>query len=148
MAEFVRMPKADWTDICDAVREKTETSDMLLSGTVAGMVRGISGGGGDTTLEDGLVTKTLSEYTNDRVVKLPSYSFDHWLVDLKLIFPNCTTLEKWTFFTTEKLILCDFGKKVDLPQYTFYNNKNFKTLIIRTHSLRLLQSYKCQPHTE
>jgi hypothetical protein len=51
MADFVRVPKADWQDICDSVREKTGGANGLLSGEVAPAVRGIqSGGGGGTGL--------------------------------------------------------------------------------------------------
>lgn len=51
MADFVRVPEADWQDICDSVREKTGGANALLSSEVAPAVRGIqSGGGGGTGL--------------------------------------------------------------------------------------------------
>ena len=68
--DMVRMPKADWTDICDAVREKTETTDMLLSGAVAGMVRGISGGG------SGGIQKAGGEYVLTENTKEFSINID------------------------------------------------------------------------
>lgn len=47
MADFVRVPEADWQNTLDAVREKTGSTEKMLSGEVAEAVRGIRTGGGD-----------------------------------------------------------------------------------------------------
>lgn len=40
-----------------------------------GFGKGSSGGGGDTSIEDGMLDGTLKEYTNNRVTKLRNYAF-------------------------------------------------------------------------
>lgn len=48
MNDYVIMPSADYADICDAVREKTQKSGTLKSGDIAGEIQSIpTGGGGD-----------------------------------------------------------------------------------------------------
>lgn len=45
MAEYVRVPKADWISILDAIRAKTGNSDKLLSGAVPSEIASIKIGG-------------------------------------------------------------------------------------------------------
>lgn len=48
MSDYVIMPKADYQDVCNAVRAKTGKSGVLKSGQVAGEIRAIpTGGSGD-----------------------------------------------------------------------------------------------------
>lgn len=46
MNDYVIMPREDYVDICDAVRERTAKSGVLRSGDVAGEIRSIPSGGG------------------------------------------------------------------------------------------------------
>ena len=43
LTNYVIMPSSDYQEICDAVREKTGTTEVLKSGEVADAVRGITG---------------------------------------------------------------------------------------------------------
>lgn len=45
MADFVRVPEADWQNILDAVRGKTGSTEKMLSGAVASEIAGIQSGG-------------------------------------------------------------------------------------------------------
>jgi hypothetical protein len=45
MADFVRVPKADWQNILDAVRGKTGGTEKMLSGVVASEIAGLQSGG-------------------------------------------------------------------------------------------------------
>lgn len=50
MNDYVIMPRADYQDVCNAVRAKTGKSGALKSGQVASEIRSIpTGGGGDGT---------------------------------------------------------------------------------------------------
>lgn len=42
MAEYVIMPKADYTAACDAIREKTGKTDLIKSGELATQISGIT----------------------------------------------------------------------------------------------------------
>lgn len=44
LTEMVLMPGADYQAACDAIREKTETTDLIKSGQMADAIRGITGG--------------------------------------------------------------------------------------------------------
>lgn len=46
MAEYAVMPKADYLDACNAVREKTGGNELIKSGEMGARIRSISGGGG------------------------------------------------------------------------------------------------------
>lgn len=89
----------------------------------------------DTTIEDGLVTKSLEHYENDRVTELPSYAFHNWTVPFSLRFPNVTTLNVYTFMNNTKLTLADFGSKVTVKTYAFYKNTSLTALILRSSEL-------------
>lgn len=45
MAEYAVMPKSDYVDACDAVREKTGGTDAIKSGQLGTLIRGIIGDG-------------------------------------------------------------------------------------------------------
>lgn len=45
MADFVRVPEADWQNILDAVRGKTGSTEKMVSGVVASEIAGIQSGG-------------------------------------------------------------------------------------------------------
>lgn len=72
MADYVRVPAADWQDICDSVREKIGGEDGLLSGEVAPAVRGVESGGG------GIEHTYTVDYTpsiNTRALTIPIPGF-------------------------------------------------------------------------
>lgn len=69
------------TAIANAIRTKTDKTDLLTLDDMPTEIENIKTG--DTTIEDGLVTGTLTEYSNDRVTSVRSYAL-----------ANCKTLEK------------------------------------------------------
>lgn len=66
---------AGMTSVADAIRAKAGTTDQLLwpDGFKAA-IEGISGVG-DTSIEDGLVERTITDYVNDRVESVGPYAF-------------------------------------------------------------------------
>lgn len=48
MSDYAYMPFSDYQNACNAIRAKTETSDLIKSGEMASKIRSISGGGGQT----------------------------------------------------------------------------------------------------
>ena len=59
MAEYAVMPASDYTDACNAVREKTGGTELIKSGELGNKIRSISGGGSSGVLPAGY---TLLEY--------------------------------------------------------------------------------------
>ena len=43
MADYAVMPKADYLDACNAIREKTSSTDVIKSGEMGAKIRAISG---------------------------------------------------------------------------------------------------------
>lgn len=43
--DFALIPKVDYKDACDAIREKTEKTDAVVSGEMGDLIRGITSGG-------------------------------------------------------------------------------------------------------
>ena len=79
--------------IGDAIREKTGKEELLTLDQMATEIAGIqAGGGGDTSAEDGLVTKNLTEYRNSRVTNIGEYLFYKNTKIQKVTFDSVTTI--------------------------------------------------------
>ena len=70
---------------------KSGVSIFGVSGTYAGS------GGGDTSVEDGLITRTLTSYTNNRVTTIGSYAFYSCTSLTTVSFPNATSIGGYAF---------------------------------------------------
>lgn len=68
---------ADLQTVADAIKAKAGTEEALAfpSGFASAVESIETGGGADHTIEDGLITGTLTEYTNDRVESVKVYAF-------------------------------------------------------------------------
>ena len=69
---------------------------------------GSSGGGGDTSVEDGLITKTVTTYTNDRVTSIGKYAFYSYTSLTTVSFPACTTISNCAFQYCSSLTTISF----------------------------------------
>ena len=56
------MPLTDYQNACDAIREKTGTTDLIKSGEMAEKIMGISGGSEDGSYDEGFEDGKKSEY--------------------------------------------------------------------------------------
>lgn len=56
---YVKMPQADYQDICNAVRAKTGESDLLKSGEVAGEINGMTVVDDVTVVDCGTSSQTI-----------------------------------------------------------------------------------------
>lgn len=61
------------------------------------------GGGGDTSAEDGLIDRTITEYRNDRVTVVASHVFYNNNKLTTLDFPAVTTISTYAFYGCRKL---------------------------------------------
>jgi hypothetical protein len=68
MSKNAVMPLTDYQNACDAIREKTGTTDLIKSGEMAEKIMSISGGGDDGSydegFEDGKQTENQEFWTN------------------------------------------------------------------------------------
>ena len=119
---------------------------MLIASRVTG------GGGGNEQIEDGLLAKTLTEYSNNRPVTIGnrffSYFYDLIKVDLpnavsvgdyafvyctaltEITLPSVVTIAAFAFQNCTKLTKVDFTK-VNALQSNVFTNTNMTTVILR-----------------
>ena len=89
----------------DAVLTEQEALIAELQDTLRGKA---SGGGGDSTMEDGLITRTLTEYRNNRVTTVGSYALSNVASLEKAVLPMAQTLRDYAFANDTAL------KRVDI----------------------------------
>ena len=104
---------------------KSGTSIFGVTGTYEG-----SGGGssGDTGVEDALVTRTLTTYTNDRVTTIGSWAFVSCKSLTTISFPACTTIGIYAFSSCTALTTASFPKCTTIGMYAFYYCTSLTTI--------------------
>lgn len=81
------------TAIADAIRSKTGKTDGLTLEQMPGEIEGIqTGGGGDDVLH-ALLTRTLTEFSDDTITEIGEYAFYNWTSLKSLELPNATVLK-------------------------------------------------------
>lgn len=86
------------SNIADAIRGKTGKTEEMTLDQMATEINGIeTGGGGDHTVEDGLVTRRLTEYSNDRVTSIGARAFYYALNLQQVSFPNVVSMGNAAF---------------------------------------------------
>lgn len=124
----------------DGYIKPSGTKEITENGThdvteYASVAVNVEASGGDTSIEDGLITKSLEHYENDRVTELPSYSFHEWKVPFSLRFTNVTTLGIYAFMNNKKVLSVDFGRTITIKTYAFYTTTTMTALILRSNEL-------------
>lgn len=108
--------------IADSIRAKKGTTADIVPEDMPEEIASIEGGGGDTTVEDGLIEHTLSTYSNDRVTSI-GYGTFHRNVNLKSIsFPNVTSVNNYAFWGCKLLSTIDIPKLQTIGSYAFNGN--------------------------
>ena len=82
----------------------------------------VAASGGNTDLEDGLVTRTLTNYTNDRVKSIGDRFFYYNATIQSVSFPNVTTVGQEAFRSCSKLVSINFPNAVTINQHAFRNS--------------------------
>ena len=81
-----------------------------------------AGSGGDTDTEDALITRTLTEYTNDRVASVGACAFYSNSNIASVSFPNVKTIGNEAFRSCSKLINMNFPEATTIGQHSFRGN--------------------------
>ena len=92
---------------------KSGVSIFGVNGTYAGS------SGGDTSMEDGLVTRTGRVYVNDRVKTIGSYAFYSRTNLTTVSFPNATTIGRYAFYICTSLTTASFPNATTIGSYAF-----------------------------
>ncbi len=118
--EITRLQNAK-TAIKTAIEGKGVTvPDATLLDGMASLIESIeAGGGGDTSVEDGLVTREITSYTNSRVLKIGSNAFWGCSALTSVDLPAATSISNNAFWG------CSALTSVDLPAATSISNNAF-----------------------
>ena len=109
------------TAIADAIRSKTGKTDGLTLEQMPGEIAGIQTGG-DTSQEDGLVTRTITSYSNERVTTVGDAAFTAYYALEHVSFPNVVTIGNDSF-RDSGLKTFYFPKLASISSYAFRNIK-------------------------
>lgn len=90
-----------------------------MAGGGGGEPGGGESGGDDHAIEDGLITGTLTEYTNDRVEKVRGYAFYNNTTITKVSFAACTYIASYAFQGAKNLV------EIYCPNATFVGQQTF-----------------------
>jgi hypothetical protein len=93
---------------------KSGVSIFGVNGTFAGS------GGGDTSNEDGLVARTLTSYTNDRVTTVGYGTFAYASSLTTASFPAATTIGSYAFYNCSSLTTASFPTATTIGSNAFY----------------------------
>ena len=89
---------------------------------VSGTYEGSNGSsGGDTSVEDGLITKTLTNYTNDRVSYIASSAFYSCSKLISVSFPACKSIYTSAFYYCSNLTSISFPACTSIGTAAFAN---------------------------
>ena len=92
-------------------------------------VTGTFEGGGDASIEDGLITGEISgDYSNDRITKIRSYAFNYFSNLTSVSFPNATSIGSNAFSGCSKLTGVNIPNATSISNYAFYNCSNLTSV--------------------
>ena len=104
MSNYINKIIYDGNTLIDLTEDTVTKESLILGKTAHGadgkLIVGTLevGGGGDTSMEDGLVEGTLTEYENDRVTKIKDYTFYECLSLTAVSLPVATRVGNYTFY--------------------------------------------------
>lgn len=141
------------TAIGDAIRAKTGDTALMSPAAMVTAIEGISGGGSggeivNTDVEDALITRTITEYSNDRVTALGGHALRNCQNLITADFPNVAVVGEYAFAECYALKsvniplaesigqiafrYCRAIRKLDLPKVTFIDEYAFRYMRLLT----------------
>ena len=88
---------------------------------VTGTYEGSGGSGGDTSMEDGLITRNITTYTNDRVTTIGNGAFYLCSSLTSVNFPVCVSIGSDAFNNCSRLTSVSFPACRTIGSYAFYS---------------------------
>ena len=100
------------------IENELDTQDGLIAQIKTALDGKAGSGGGDTTMEDGLVTRTLTEYENSRVTSVGNGAFAYAKLT-NVSFPAATTIGSYAFRDCSGLTNVSFPAATTTGSYAF-----------------------------
>lgn len=80
---------------------------------------GGGGGGGDHAAEDAIISRTITDYTNDRVTSIGNYAFTGCSSLTSADFPAATSIGESAFSECSNLTSADFPAATSIGEFAF-----------------------------
>lgn len=123
---------AELTSVADAIRSKGGTSDELTfpDGFVSAVDAISAGGGGDTSVEDSIVDRSISgAYVNNRVTTIGERAFTKCQSLTSANFSAVYKIGDYAFAETNNIETVNCPAVTNIGTYAFYNCKKLNSLI-------------------
>lgn len=119
IAENIQTLRSIKSDIKNAIIQKGGSVTDAFGGYAQAITNLPSGGGGGTEFEDGLVTRTLSVYSNDRVSVVENYIFtnNYRLSSVNLL--NCKSIGDYAFSGCGALVSVNLSNCISVGRNAF-----------------------------
>lgn len=127
IAENIQTLRSIKSDIKQAITDKGGSVGNDFKTYAQAITNLPSGGGGGTENEDGLVTRTISVYSNDRVSEVADYAFYNYRRLTSVSLLNCISIGANAFFLCSRLQSIDLPNCTEVRYYAFASCYNIKT---------------------
>lgn len=107
--------------IADAIRGKTGKTDGLTLEQMPGEIAGIQSGG-DASIADGLVDRTLTSYSSDNLTMVGNYAFTSCVGLTNVSLPNISKVGDYAFHGCTSLTNVSLPNVTTLPGHVFENS--------------------------
>lgn len=117
--QFKSIETTELVKIANAIRVKTGTTDKISLEDMPAKIAAIESCG-DTDAEDGLITRTLTSYTNSRVTTIGSHALKQYSNLTAVSFPNVTKIYDGAFGTCTSLASANFPNATTIGSTAFW----------------------------
>ena len=131
--------------LISASNAKTGGADATLTDALKTLIDGY--GIPDHTVEDSLVTRTITEYSNDRVTNVGPYAFYAIKQFTTAKFQNVTSVGNVAFGYCYGLTTADFPNATIINTYTFDHCLTLTKLILRKNTVCTLSNTNALTNT-
>lgn len=128
IAENIQTLRSIKSDIKNAITDKGGSVGNDFKTYAQAITNLPSGGGGGTENEDGLVTRRLSVYSNDRVIMVGTYAFANCTSLISITLPLCEYIGSNAFYRCTKLASIDLPNCLLINSYGFENCSSLMSL--------------------
>lgn len=119
IAENIQTLRSIKSDIKNAITDKGGSVGNDFKTYAQAITNLPSGGGGGTENEDGLVARTLSVYSNNRVSMVGDYAFYSYSTLKSVDLPNCKSIGAYAFAS------CSVLQSISLQNCLYISNNTF-----------------------